>query len=113
MSGQTAGRELNTMRGLPEVRRQPRAIHAQTRHKTDRHGEGWHAPSGANISVAPAFLPSKVRALDACHSKTHGMKPEKPKKAKAPAKRTLKSVKEKLSALFKSKPASEAKAASA
>jgi hypothetical protein len=38
------------------------------------------------------------------------MKPEKPKKAKAPAKRTLKSVKEKISSLFKSKPAS-AKAA--
>jgi uncharacterized protein len=34
------------------------------------------------------------------------MKPEKPKKAKAPAKRTLKGVKEKLSALFKRKPAS-------
>jgi hypothetical protein len=38
------------------------------------------------------------------------MKPEKPKKAKVPAKRALKSVKEKLSALFKRKPAS-AKAA--
>jgi hypothetical protein len=38
------------------------------------------------------------------------MKPEKPKKAKAPAKRALKSVKEKLSALFKRKPASAAKA---
>ena len=33
------------------------------------------------------------------------MKPEKPKKAKAPAKQTLKSVKEKLSSLFKRKPA--------
>lgn len=40
------------------------------------------------------------------------MKPEKPKKAKAPAKRTLKSVKEKLSSLFKRKPAA-AKAAPA
>src|SRR5688572_9976757 len=43
---------------------------------------------------------------------THGMKPEKPKKAKAPAKRTLKSVKEKLSSLFKRKPVA-AKAESA
>jgi hypothetical protein len=33
------------------------------------------------------------------------MKPEKPKKAKAPAKRTLKSVKEKISSLFTRKPA--------
>ena len=38
------------------------------------------------------------------------MKPEKPKKTKAPAKQTLKSVKEKLSSLFKRKPAA-AKAA--
>lgn len=38
------------------------------------------------------------------------MKPEKPKKAKSPAKSTLKSVKEKLSSLLKRKPAKKAEA---
>jgi hypothetical protein len=60
---------------------------------------------------APGFL-LKSDASEVRHSKTHGMKPEKPKKAKAPAKRTLKSVKEKLSSLFKRKPVA-AKAESA
>lgn len=44
-------------------------------------------------------------------SQIHGMKPEKPKKAKSPAKRTLKSVKEKISSLFKRKPAAAKPAA--
>ena len=59
----------------------------------------------ANISVAPPLLLSNVLRVRGVSFQTHGMKPEKPKKAKAPAKRALKSVKEKLSALLKRKPA--------
>ena len=46
-----------------------------------------------NISVARLFLLPNLCPVEACHSKIHGMKPEKPKKAKAPEKRTRTSAK--------------------
>ena len=51
-----------------------------------------------NISVAPLRLPLNLSPVEACHSKTHGMKPEKSKKAKTPAKQSRTSAKDEATA---------------